>query len=108
MRLKSEVISASQRGLGYELYKALFLNYGKRGEKAYFYVSQNRVKKYRDFFVVVGTNEYIVEESFCSCPDFQLKLKGKEPCAHIIAVEVAKLLKLYDEIDAYYTDYQKP
>ncbi|MCS7130317.1 MAG: SWIM zinc finger family protein [Archaeoglobaceae archaeon] len=107
MRLTNEVILALQKGLGYELYKALFLNYGKRGEKAYFYVSQRRVKKYKDFFVVVGRNEYIVEEFFCSCPDFQLKLKGREPCAHIIAVEIAKMLKLYDEIDAYYHDYQK-
>lgn len=108
MKLTNDVVYALQEGLGYNLYKALFLSYGKRGEKAYFYVSQNRVKKYKDFFVVVGTNEYIVEESFCSCPDFQLKLKGKEPCAHIIAVEIAKKLKLYDEIDTFYTDYQKP
>ncbi|MCS7144027.1 MAG: SWIM zinc finger family protein [Archaeoglobaceae archaeon] len=108
MKLTNEVILALQKGLGYDLYKALFLNYGKRGEKAYFYVSQRRVKKYLDFFVVVGTNEYIVEEFFCSCPDFQLKLKGKSPCAHMIAVEVAKMLKLYDEIDTYYHDYQKP
>lgn len=107
MRLVNEVILALQKGLGYELYKALFLNYGKRGEKAYFYVSQRRVKKYKDFFVVVGRNEYIVEEFFCSCPDFQIKLKGKMPCAHIIAVEIAKMLNLYDEIDAYYHDYQE-
>ncbi len=108
MKMANEVIEASKKGLGYELYKALFMNYGKRGEKAFFYLQQNRVKKYRDFFVVVGRNEYIVDEFFCSCPDFQLKLKGKEPCSHIIAVEVAKLLGRYDEIDAYYTDFQKP
>ncbi|TDA26233.1 MAG: hypothetical protein DSO00_07735 [Archaeoglobi archaeon] len=108
MKIANEVVEASKKGLGYDLYKALFLNYGKRGEKAYFYLSQNRIKKYRDFFVVVGRNEYIVDEFFCSCPDFQLKLKGQKPCAHILAVEVAKLIKRYDEINAYYTDYQKP
>lgn len=88
--------------------KRFFLNYGKRGEKAYFYLQQNRVKKYRDFFIVVGREEYIVDEFFCSCPDFQLKLRGREPCAHILAVEVAKILKHYDEIDAYYTEFRKP
>ncbi|MEM0215660.1 MAG: SWIM zinc finger family protein [Archaeoglobaceae archaeon] len=107
MKLANDVIIATQKGLGYELYKALFLNYGKRGEKAFFYLKENRIKKYHDFFVVVGKNEYIVDEFFCSCPDFQIKLKGKDPCAHIIAVEVAKLLKRYDEIDAFYTDYYK-
>ncbi|MEM0329855.1 MAG: SWIM zinc finger family protein [Archaeoglobaceae archaeon] len=107
MKLANDVIIATQKGLGYELDKALFLNYGKRGEKAFFYLKENRIKKYHDFFVVVGKNEYIVDEFFCSCPDFQIKLKGKDPCAHIIAVEVAKLLKRYDEIDAFYTDYYK-
>ncbi len=105
--LKSEVIEAARKGIGYELYKALFLNYGKRGEKAFYYIYQRRIKKYLDFFVVVGREEYIVEEFFCTCPDFQINLKGRSPCAHIIAVEVAKLLKCYDEIDTYYMDFQK-
>lgn len=108
MKMPNEVIEALQKGLGYELYKTLFLNYGKRGEKAFFYLLQNRVKKYKDFFVVVGRNEYVVDEYFCSCPDFQFRLKGREPCSHIIAVELAKRIKRYDEIDAYYIDYQKP
>ncbi len=107
MLLQSDVANAARKGLGYELYKALLLNYGRRGEKAYFYLSDRRVKKYRDFFVVVGTNEYIVEGFFCTCPDFQINLRGRKPCAHIIAVEVAKIAKLYDEIDAYYVDYLK-
>ncbi|MEM0350997.1 MAG: SWIM zinc finger family protein [Archaeoglobaceae archaeon] len=105
--LNDEVIEAAKKGLGYELYKALFLNYGKRGEKAFFYLQQHRVKRYLDFFIVVGRNEYLVEEFFCTCPDFQINLKGRMPCAHIIAVEVAKLLKCYDEINAYYTEFQK-
>lgn len=105
--LKNEVIEAAKKGIGYELYKALFLNYGKRGEKAFLYIYKNRVKKYRDFFVVVGREEYIVEEFFCTCPDFQINLRSRSPCAHIIAVEVAKILKCYDEIDAYYMDFQK-
>lgn len=107
MKLKSEVLEAADKGIGYDLYKSLLFNYGKRGEKAFFYLRERRVKKYLDFFVVVGRNEYVVEEFFCTCPDFQINLKGKEPCAHIIAVELAKILKCFDEIDAYYTDFQK-
>jgi len=54
---------------------------------------------------VVGREEYVVEEGFCTCKDFQINLKGKKPCAHMIAVKVAKELKLYDEIDSYYIDF---
>ncbi|MCS7118662.1 MAG: SWIM zinc finger family protein [Archaeoglobaceae archaeon] len=107
MKLKNEVVDASNKGIGYDLYRALFLNYGKRGEKAFLYLFQRRVKKYLDFFIVVGRNEYIVEDFFCTCPDFQLNLRSREPCAHIIAVEVAKILKFYDEINTYYADFQK-
>ncbi len=35
--------------------------YGKRGEKAIKLVEEGRVKKYRDFFVVVSNDEYVVE-----------------------------------------------
>ncbi|MEM0332128.1 MAG: SWIM zinc finger family protein [Archaeoglobaceae archaeon] len=105
--LKTEVVDAIKKGVGYELYKQLLLNYGKRGEKAFFYLRDRRVKKYKDFFVVVGREEYIVEEFFCTCLDFQVRLKGKRPCAHIIAVELAKLCDFYDKIDAYYVDFMK-
>lgn len=107
MRLKSEVLEATSKGLSFELYKSLLFNYGSRGEKAFFYLRERRVKKYLDFFVVVGRNEYVVDDFFCTCPDFQLRLKGREPCAHIIAVELAKILRCFDEIDAYYSDFQK-
>lgn len=107
MILKSEVLESAKKGVGYDLYKSLLLNYGKRGEKAFFYLRERRVKKYLDFFVVVGREEYIVEDLFCTCPDFQINLKGKEPCAHIIAVELAKVMNCFDEINAYYRDFQK-
>ena len=105
VRIEKSVLEALRHGLSYELYKALLLSYGKRGEKAFFYVKDGRVKKYRDFFVVVGREEYLVDEDFCTCKDFQLRLKGKRPCAHILAVIIAKRLKVYDEIDAYYVDF---
>ncbi len=108
MRIDEKVVEALKHGLSYELYKALLLSYGKRGEKAFFYVKDRRVKKYRDFFVVVGREEYLVDDSFCTCKDFQIRLKGKKPCAHILALFVAKNLGIYDEFDAYYIDYLIP
>ncbi|WP_202319412.1 SWIM zinc finger family protein [Archaeoglobus neptunius] len=105
MYLPSEVVRAAKSSNEYELYKALLLNFGRRGEKAFEYVREGRVKKYRDFFVVVGKEEYIVEENSCTCPDFLVNLKGLKPCSHIIAVEVAKIIKSYDEIDTFYVDF---
>ena len=105
MKIDEEVVSALKHGLTYELYKALLINYGRRGEKAFFYVRDRRVKKYKDFFVVVGKEEYLVDEDFCTCKDFQINLKGKKPCAHMLAVFIAKRLRLYDEFDAYYIDF---
>jgi len=106
MQVKNEVKKAA-KALDYNLYKALLLNYGKRGEKAFFYLKENRVKKYKDFFVVVGREEYIVEDEFCTCNDFQINLRGKKPCAHILAVYIAKKLKLYERFDTYYVDFLK-
>lgn len=105
MPLPSEVVRAARSGDEYQLYKALLVNHGKRGEKAFEYLKERRVKKYRDFFVVVGKEEYVVEESSCTCLDFLVNLKGLKPCAHILAVEVAKLTGNYDSVDAYYVDY---
>jgi len=105
VRIEESVVRALRHGLSYELYKALLLSYGKRGEKAFFYVKDGRVKRYRDFFVVVGREEYLVDEDFCTCKDFQLRLKGRRPCAHILAVFIAKRLGAYDYIDAYYVDF---
>ncbi len=87
------------------LYRYLLEKFGKRGDKAFFYVRERRVKKYRDFFVVVGNEEYIVDEKFCTCRDFQINLRAKKPCSHIIAVEIAKNLGKYDKIDKYYIDF---
>jgi predicted nucleic acid-binding Zn finger protein len=105
--LPSEVLEAAKNGLSYQLYKNLLLSYGKRGEKAFSYLKEDRVKRYLDFFVVVGEDEYIVEENFCTCQDFQINLKGRAPCAHIIALKLSKLLKHYREFNLYYIDYME-
>ncbi|RLI88936.1 MAG: hypothetical protein DRO98_02100 [Archaeoglobales archaeon] len=103
--LPEEIVKAAKKGMGYELYRALLFEYGKRGEKAFFYIKEGRVKKYRDFFVVIGEHEYIVDNDFCTCRDFQFNLKTRRPCAHIIAVKTAKLMHKYDEYDEYYVDF---
>jgi len=103
--LPPEVLEAAGKGISYELYKTLLLSFGKRGEKAFNYLKEDRVKKYLDFFVVVGEEEYVVEENFCTCNDFQINLKGKAPCAHVIALRLSKFLEHYREFDLYYVDY---
>jgi len=70
MPLPSEVEKAARSGSEYELYKALLLSFGKRGDKAFEYLKRSKVKRYKDFFVVVGKEEYVVEGGFCTCPDF--------------------------------------
>lgn len=105
MLLPKEIAEVAKNGLNFDLYKMLINEFGKRGEKAFFYLKKRKVKKYKDFFVVVGREEYVVDEFFCSCKDFLIRLKGKELCAHMIAVEVAKIAKVYDEVDAYYVDF---
>lgn len=77
--------------------------YHTRGEKALEIVDQDRVKRYRDFFVVVGeSGEYIVEGSFCSCEDF---FHRGIPCAHILAVCIARSIGRYELIDLWYYRY---
>lgn len=76
--------------------------FGDRGRKALAAIDEQRVKKYRDFFVVVGTSdEYIVEDDFCSCRDFIFR-KGR--CWHVIAVAIASITGNCEEIDLWYQD----
>ncbi len=105
MPVSEQVREVAKKGLSYELYRSLLFTYGKRGEKAYFYLKDRRVKRYLDFFVVVGREEYIVEDEFCTCADFLINLRGKGLCSHIIAVELAKITGIFDKIDTYYVDF---
>ncbi len=80
--------------------KRICAYYKSRGQKALAIVDQGRVKRYRDFFVVVGdTGEYVVEDEFCSCDDF-LHRGGR--CAHILAVKVARVTGRFELIDLWY------
>ena len=79
--------------------KAFIDAYGKRGMEAVDAVKEQRVKKYRDYFVVVGnTDEYFVEDSFCSC---NAQLYGKE-CWHTLAVKIAVELGMYESYNLWY------
>ena len=104
MRISDEVLKAAEKGLSYELLRVLSKVYGKRGEKAFFYVKRGKVRRYRDFFVVKGREEYVVDDDFCTCKDFQIRLRCERPCAHIIAVAVAKKSGIYERVDRYYVD----
>lgn len=74
--------------------------YKARGKKALEICEQDRVKRYRDFFVVVGnTDEYVVEDEFCSCDDF-LHRGGR--CAHILAVRIARATGRFELVDLWY------
>jgi len=79
--------------------------YGERGRKALKAVDERRVKRYLDFFVVVGhSDEYIVEEDFCTCNDFLFR--GCE-CWHILAVRIAGRTGFYESYDLWYQDVWK-
>ncbi len=61
---------------------------GNGGGKRFSAVDAGQVKRYRDFFVVVGRSaEYVVEGDFCTCSDFLFR--GRE-CLHILAVRIAE------------------
>ncbi|MDN7024471.1 hypothetical protein FGU65_06140 [Methanoculleus sp. FWC-SCC1] len=80
--------------------------HGERGRKALRAVEDGRVKRYRDFFVVVGrSSEYVVEADFCTCSDFIFR--GRE-CWHILAVQVAEQTGLYESYDLWYQDTWQP
>jgi predicted nucleic acid-binding Zn finger protein len=93
---------AERGALTPELLQEIIRIYGERGRKAVQAVEEKRIKKYRDFFVVVGTSdEYIVDEDFCTCRDFIFR-KGR--CWHELAVRIAAAIGSFEEIDLWYQD----
>ncbi|MCP1662780.1 MAG: hypothetical protein D5R99_03200 [Methanocalculus sp. MSAO_Arc1] len=82
--------------------QSLIHAYQERGEKAIRAAERGNVKKYRDFWVVVGrTAEYIVENGFCTCDDF---LYRGGICWHSLAVRIASICDLYEEYDLWYSE----
>ncbi len=93
---------SERKALTPELRQEIVQAYGERGRKAILAVDENRIKKYRDFFVVVGrSGDHIVDEDFCTCRDFIFR-KGR--CWHELAVRIAATIGSFDEIDRWYQD----
>ncbi|MDO8842664.1 MAG: SWIM zinc finger family protein [Methanocalculus sp.] len=98
------VLLQKEGSLTEEAKRSLLHAYHERGEKAILAAEHGNVKKYRNFWVVVGrTDEYIVEDGYCTCDDFLYR--GGE-CWHSIALRVAQICDLYEEFDLWYT--QRP
>ncbi len=99
-----------EKGLTEETEKKLTTEFGARGKKAVELVRSHKVKKYRDFFVVQGSQgEYVVEDDFCNCKDylFRLSIKGGV-CYHSIAVRIAEATGMYEKVDKWYVDSMQP
>ncbi|WP_313696063.1 hypothetical protein [Halorarum halobium] len=88
--------------------KAIIETHDGRGRRAIEAVSEQRVKQYRDFTVVVGHRaEHIVEEGDCDCPDATYNLDAERPderCWHAIAVDLAERVDRVDHHDMWYSD----
>jgi predicted nucleic acid-binding Zn finger protein len=79
--------------------------FGERGRKALLAVEESRVKKYLDFFVVVGTHdEYVVDDEFCNCRAQQYR---KGHCWHVLAARIAEVTGLFETVDEWYQDVWK-
>jgi predicted nucleic acid-binding Zn finger protein len=99
-------ILAGERRLTPEVRRLIGERYGQRGVKALEIVDEGRVKKYLDFFVVVGSSgEYVVEEEFCTCGDALFRRSGE--CAHVLAVRIAALTGSYETFSLWYQDTWK-
>lgn len=85
--------------------------HGDRGGRAIDAVTEGRVKRYRDFAVVVGhDDEYVVEGRACTCLDATYNLDTSDPtqrCWHSIAVQIATTIDAVDEHDMWYSDVRE-
>lgn len=88
--------------------EAILEAHGDRGRRAIEAVSEERVKQYRDFTVVVGHgDEYVVEEGACRCEDARYNLDPEDPealCWHALAVEIATRVDAVDHHDMWYSE----
>ncbi|WP_277555833.1 hypothetical protein [Halobaculum limi] len=82
--------------------------HGDRGRRAIEAVAEGRVKRYRDFTVVVGyRTEHIIEDGGCDCQDATYNLdtsNADERCWHAIAVDIADRVDRVDHHDMWYSD----
>ncbi len=82
--------------------------HGDRGSRGIEAVTEDRVKEYRDFTIVVGhEDEYVVEGRACTCRDAMFNLDPSDPtqlCWHAIAVRIARAIDRVDRHDMWYSD----
>ncbi|SFR35888.1 hypothetical protein SAMN04487947_0388 [Halogeometricum rufum] len=85
--------------------------HGTRGTRAIEAVSEGRVKRYRDFTVVVGyADEYVVEDGGCTCKDSSYNLDTEDDdqrCWHVLAAAVAERIGELDHHDMWYSDVRE-
>lgn len=83
--------------------------YKEKGKKAIDAINSKRVKRYNDFYVVVGIEEeHIIVEDYCNCKDFFFNASRKgEYCWHILAVKIAEITGNYDKVDIWYHEIEK-
>ncbi|MFC7047083.1 hypothetical protein ACFQH6_18290 [Halobacteriaceae archaeon GCM10025711] len=85
--------------------------HGDRGRRAIEAVTEERVKQYRDFTVVVGhEDEYIIEGGGCNCKDAEYNLDPDDPeqlCWHALAVEIATRVDAVDHHDMWYSEVRE-
>ncbi|PSQ02464.1 hypothetical protein BRC94_01875 [Halobacteriales archaeon QS_5_70_17] len=89
----------------------LIAAHGSRATRAIEAVAERRVKKYRDFTVVVGhSEEYVVEDGECTCEDSRYNLDTEDPsqrCWHALAVEIARRIDAVDHHDMWYSEVRE-
>lgn len=91
-----------------EIKSLIVEKYGEKGKKAIEAIDSRRVKRYKDFYVVVGREEHIVVEDYCNCKDFFFNASRKgEYCWHILAVKIADITECYDRIDGWYHEIER-
>jgi predicted nucleic acid-binding Zn finger protein len=85
--------------------------HGDRGLRAIDAVSEQRVKQYKDFTVVVGhSEEYVVEDGGCACKDSAYNLDPEDPterCWHALAVDIAERIDAVDHHDMWYSEVRE-
>ncbi|SIR49422.1 hypothetical protein SAMN05421858_2495 [Haladaptatus litoreus] len=81
-----------------------------RGMQAIEAVSEKRVKRYRDFVVVVGFEDEYIVEGGCTCRDSEYNLDSDDPtelCWHVLAAKIARRIDAMDEHDMWYSDVRE-
>jgi len=94
-----------------EVVDAILAVHGERGSRAIDAVAERRVKRYRDFTVVVGhEDEYVIEAGGCQCRDYEYNLDADDPtqlCWHVLATKIARRVGAVDHHDMYYSDVRE-